>query len=346
MKILAVDDDPSILEVLEAALSTLENYDVFTAMSAAEGLEILMDHPEMFQAALIDIQMPEMNGIELCREIRKLPDYTDTPLIVVTAMSQRSYISDAFRAGATDYVTKPFDLIDLRSRVASAVRQASRNVSKRASGTRDLSEALQLRNVTRFLGQDEYENYVMQISQSLTSKSSVVAIKVNNVKHLHDALEPEEFQAAMETVGKSISELTRQDGHMISYRGNGIFLCIRIGRYDVLPDSFELVLNREIYANKPDALAKVALNASVGDTAVLRSNSKVEALDALGAAIASAEERAESASLGPDMSRRILSNQSRSTEEKRVERRVYSRLLKDVMREDGPLEPNFGRQSR
>jgi len=74
MKILAVDDDPSILEVLEAALSSLETYDVYTALSASEGLEILMDHPDTFTAALIDIQMPDMNGIEMCEEVRQLPD--------------------------------------------------------------------------------------------------------------------------------------------------------------------------------------------------------------------------------------------------------------------------------
>ena len=64
MKILAVDDDPSILEVLEAALSSLEGYDVYTALSATEGLEILMDHPDPFTVVLVDIQMPSMNGIE------------------------------------------------------------------------------------------------------------------------------------------------------------------------------------------------------------------------------------------------------------------------------------------
>ena len=50
MKILAVDDDPSILEVLEAALSSLDGYDVYTALSASEALEILMDHPAVAQA--------------------------------------------------------------------------------------------------------------------------------------------------------------------------------------------------------------------------------------------------------------------------------------------------------
>ena len=344
MKILAVDDDPSILEVLEAALSSLDGYDVYTAMSAAEGLEILLDHPEPFGVVLIDIQMPEMNGIEMCSEIRKMPEYKDTPLIIVTAMSQRSYISEAFRAGATDYVTKPFDLIDLRSRVGSAVRQSKRNGAKRSSASHALSDTLIVRNVTRFLGPDEYENYVMQVSQSLTSQSSVVAIKIVEAKTLHAELLPEDFEAVIQTVASSISVLTRQEGHMISYRGHGIFLCIRIGRYDVLPDTFEAILNRQIYASKPDSIARRSIKVCVGATKILKSSSKAGALDALTTAVESVEVKAERLADLPVMSSRVLSNPSRDVAHQNVERRIYSLMLKEVMTKDAPKSP-FRKQS-
>lgn len=334
MKVLAVDDDPSILEVLGAALNSLEGYDVRTALSAADALEMLMDDPVSFDLAMIDIQMPEMNGIELCQEIRCLPDYSQMPVIVVTAMSQRTYIADAFRAGATDYVTKPFDLIDLRSRVTSAFRQSTRGAAARSNRSLQLSDTIHLRNVTRFLGADEYENYVMQISQSMTSKSSVVAIKILNVHDLHADLMSHAFEAAIQAVGAAISILTRQEGHMISYRGHGIFLCIRIGRYDILPDAFETVLNRQIYSTKPDILAQHTLKVCVGETAVLRSSSKAGALDTLTEAVASVEARAEGLSAAPRMSRRVLSNQTRSDEEKRVDQRVYSLMMQDVMPEE------------
>ena len=345
MKILAVDDDPSILEVLEAALSSLEGYDVYTAMSAAEGLEILLDHPEVFNVVLVDIQMPAMNGIEMCREIRKLPNYKDTPLIVVTAMSQRSYISDAFRAGATDYVTKPFDLIDLRSRVTSAVRLTKRARSIGKPRQNELSDTLPLRNVTRFLGPDEYENYVMQISQSLTSKSSVVAIKIVDAKELHQQLSSEAFDAAVQTVGAAISVLTRNEGHMISYRGHGVFLCIRSGRYAVLPEAFETILNKQIYGTKPEILEGMPLRICVGGTTVLKSSSKAGALDALTEAVADAETKAEALATPPQMSRRVLSNEARTVEEKRDDRRAYSMMLKEVM-PTGIAKPKFGRQSQ
>ncbi|MCE8008137.1 response regulator transcription factor [Aestuariivita sp.] len=345
MKILAVDDDPSVLEMLVAALGTLDTYEVVTAASAADGLEILMDDPDVYHAILIDMQMPDMNGIEMCAEVRKLPDYAETPLIIVTAMSQRTFISDAFRAGATDYVTKPFDLIDLRGRVTSAVRQSARSMSARMDNVHELSDAIRLRNITRFLGHDEYENYVMQISQSLASKSSVVAIKIVDVAKLYQTLTPGQFQMAVETVGLAISSLTRQEGHVISYRGNGVFLCIHIGRYEVFPDTFEGLLNKQIFVSKPDALGKHDLRACVGETRVLQSASKAAALDTLKSAVQSADAKSDSYAAQPVISKRVLKNMARSPEEERVERRVYSMLLKDVMRDEfDHVAP--GRQSR
>ena len=337
MKILAVDDDPSILEVLEAALSSLDNHEVVTAMSAVEGLEILAEDPEPYDAMLVDIQMPEMNGIEMCQNIRQFAQYRDTPIIVVTAMSQRTYISDAFRAGATDYVTKPFDLIDLRTRVASATRQSRHNAGRRNRAAKaDVADPIQVRNVTRILGQDEYENYVMQISQSLTSKSSIVGIKIVDIEALHDKLETAVFEKVIELVAMAISVLTRQEGHVISYRGNGVFLCIRIGRYDVLPSSFETLVNRHIHSALPGELARHKVRVCVGGTTVLKASTKAGALDALNDAVASVEDKAQTLASLPAVSTRVLSNQSRSAEEERVERRVYSLMLQDMLTEQGP----------
>jgi CheY-like chemotaxis protein len=337
MKILTVDDDPSILEVLGAALGSLENCEIVPALSAARGLDILKSDPGGFAAALVDIQMPEMNGIEMCGEIRKLPGYEHMPIIVVTAMSQRNYISDAFRAGATDYVTKPFDLIDLRSRVTSALRQTARNAKQRVTRDHSVADAIPLRNVTRFLGIDEYENYVMQIAQSMTSKSSVVAVKIQHVSKLHAKLSAEAFEDAIETVGAAISVMTRQEGHMISYRGNGVFLCIRIGRYDVLPDNFEPLLNRQIIGTTPKHLADFDLRVCVGETTVLRANSKTAALDSLMRAVRSVDKRADMRTPVPSVSARALSSGTRTLDDERTERRVYSLLLKDVLRDEFSL---------
>ena len=120
MKILAVDDDETILELLKEALAAYCAYDVVTVASADHAIRVIKDEERPFDCFLIDIQMPGMDGIELCSVIRSTPGYEKTPIVMLTAMSQNKYVDRAFSAGATDYVTKPFDFFKLGSRLSLA----------------------------------------------------------------------------------------------------------------------------------------------------------------------------------------------------------------------------------
>ena len=103
-----VDDEPGILELLKVYLEAEDAHEVVTATSGAEALVIDKADAD-FECLLVDIQMPLMNGIALVEHVRSMPDYVHVPVIMLTAMSQRSYIDKAFTVGATDYITKPFD---------------------------------------------------------------------------------------------------------------------------------------------------------------------------------------------------------------------------------------------
>ncbi len=333
MRILAVDDDPSILEVLDATLNALEGHEVTTALSGARALRILDGDSERFDCLLVDIQMPEMNGIDLCRAVRARSAYGRVPILMLTAMSQRTYIAEAFRAGASDYITKPFDLIDLRTRLSSALRDQRREEQAEIRRA-DVDSPIEVRGVSRVLGHSEYENYVLQISQSLGSKSSVVAIKIAGIDAHFAALDADRFQAMISHVARVISKLTRQNGHVISYRGQGVFLCIRIGRQDPLPASFEAMINRHIQSGE----AMIGIGRPVlivlGETLTLHSGSKARALDTLTWAISSAEEKSLRLDPAPSVSKRVLSNETRSEAERLSDRRAYSRLLGDVLNSD------------
>jgi CheY-like chemotaxis protein len=121
MKILAVDDDPIILELLSQFIGEFGQHNLTTVTSGAEALEaVRAARVAKYDCFLFDIQMPEMDGIELTSEIRKLSDYKATPIIMLTAMSDKQYIDAAFSAGSTDYITKPFEFLDLKGRLSLA----------------------------------------------------------------------------------------------------------------------------------------------------------------------------------------------------------------------------------
>ena len=112
--ILIVDDDPVNLQVLETILPS-EHYDVTTATSGKEALALL--DTQEWDLIISDIMMPQMSGYELTRIIRERYTLTELPILLLTARSQPKDIQAGFLAGANDYVTKPVEVLELRSRI-------------------------------------------------------------------------------------------------------------------------------------------------------------------------------------------------------------------------------------
>lgn len=113
-KILAVDDDASVCDFYQQGLALL-GYDVSVAMSAAKAKEALKSSaPDLI---LMDIMMPDQDGISLTREIRNEPKTSHIPIIVVSGLADAGTLNDALLFGAVDYVVKPIDIEALRSKI-------------------------------------------------------------------------------------------------------------------------------------------------------------------------------------------------------------------------------------
>jgi len=120
MRILVIDDEPELLEMVQIILQSA-GFDVITAADGATGLRLAYQkHPDL---VLLDIMMPGMDGLEVCRRLR---DLTDVPIIFLTARSNIEDIVTAFSNGADDYLTKPFHAAELLSRIRSALRRAAK----------------------------------------------------------------------------------------------------------------------------------------------------------------------------------------------------------------------------
>ncbi len=124
-RIIVVDDDPVNLQVMETILS-MEQYDITTVLTAEEALSLL-DKKE-WDLVISDVMMPEMSGYELTRVIRKRFTMSELPILLLTAKSGPEDIENGFSLGANDYVSKPIDAVEFRSRVnaLTEVRQSLR----------------------------------------------------------------------------------------------------------------------------------------------------------------------------------------------------------------------------
>jgi class 3 adenylate cyclase len=118
-RILVVDDMPANVRLLEAILEPA-GYSVVSASSGPEALELVVGDPPP-DLVLLDVQMAGMNGYEVCRRIRENETTTLLPVVMVTSHDEEARI-DGIRAGADDFVTKPFDQQELLLRVRSLVR--------------------------------------------------------------------------------------------------------------------------------------------------------------------------------------------------------------------------------
>jgi|SRR5699024_10824334 len=116
-KVLIVDDEKRMLDLIELYLRP-HNYICTKAQGSNDALSYLDD--ETFDIVLLDIMMPEMNGWELCQEIRR---FSDVPIIMLTARDQREDIIKGLRLGADDYITKPFNEDELLARMEALQRR-------------------------------------------------------------------------------------------------------------------------------------------------------------------------------------------------------------------------------
>jgi two-component system KDP operon response regulator KdpE len=123
-KILVVDDEPQILRVLRMSLKA-HRFDVRTASDGESAIDLFKDwSPDLI---ITDLSMPLMNGLELCREIRKI---SETPIIVLSVKGEEKTKVEALNAGADDYITKPFGIDELLARVRATLRRVPNEKAK------------------------------------------------------------------------------------------------------------------------------------------------------------------------------------------------------------------------
>ena len=120
IKILLVDDEPDILEIVSYNLSN-EGYQVITAENGVEGVK--KAKKEKPQLIILDVMMPEMDGIEACENIRKVPELKEAIITFLTARGEDYSQVAGFDAGADDYITKPIKPKVLVSKVKALLRR-------------------------------------------------------------------------------------------------------------------------------------------------------------------------------------------------------------------------------
>jgi DNA-binding response OmpR family regulator len=121
--ILIIDDDLRVLRLLELNMQA-EGYHIVTAVSGRSGYEILLAaQPD---AVILDLILPDMNGFAFCEQVR---EFSDVPIIILTAHKEEKYLIQGLDAGADDYIAKPFRMEEMLARLRAVLRRTGFSTS-------------------------------------------------------------------------------------------------------------------------------------------------------------------------------------------------------------------------
>ncbi|WP_417264197.1 response regulator [Celeribacter sp.] len=243
MTLLVVDDDHNILELMRAILPSLGYEDFVCAQSGREALSLVQLSGRTFSTILLDIQMPGMDGIELCGHLRAFPAYRDTPILMLTSMKDKEHIDAAFLRGATDYLTKPIDTTELaaRLRVAQILfteQKRSTDATRREQELRlglnhqehdmrfELADPIAIYDVPRVIGNLQLENYLHRLSRIKRFMFGAIAFQIETPETLFSLTTPLEFHGILTDVAEALFETLRGYEAIISYLGNGQYVAL------------------------------------------------------------------------------------------------------------------------
>ena len=237
--VLAVDDLEQNLRLLDAVLSP-RGYNVLTALSGHDALEQLSRHE--VDLVLLDIVMPGMDGYEVCRRIRAVPQWRFLPVVMITASGSQEK-RQALEAGADDFVSKPFDQAELIARVASLARlkryhdtiewQAAElaqwNVELEARVASQIDELERVNRLRRFLSRQVVDIVLDSGDETVLSSHRrdivVVFCDLRGFTPFAEASEPEEVMGVLSEYHAVLGELIdRYEGTLERFTGDGVMV--------------------------------------------------------------------------------------------------------------------------
>lgn len=200
MKILVVDDEALLVKGIRFNLQN-EGYEVITGSNGLEAVQLVQsEHPAL---VVLDVMMPHMDGMTACGKIR---EFSDVPVILLTAKTDDMDKLMGFEHGADDYLTKPFNILELKARIRALLRRAN------SSGTKQEANHLTIGNISLDLnGRNAYRNGTLV---DLTAKEfDVIEFLMKNPNHvfsreaLLDTIWAYEYRSDIRTVDVHIRRL-------------------------------------------------------------------------------------------------------------------------------------------
>lgn len=237
MRILAVDDDPVILDLLTDVFCLQDGYELECHSTAESGIAALTEAKYPFDCILLDIMLPGISGVEMCRKLRQTKAYRSTPVLMITASQQVDLMREAFIAGATDFIAKPFNSVELNTRVRNA-GMLNDSLSKARLAEHNLDELTQLVKI-RFdeaisldvIGTSdalEIENRLLRFQPGCYAMT-LIKLDIFGLRGIYYSVSALIFRKCLETIARTATDLLNDKDFELAYVGEGRFVGLILG---------------------------------------------------------------------------------------------------------------------
>ena len=241
MRIMVVDDSDESREIIEVALLSGGYSDIVPAGSGWDAIKLLdvgsqSDDAPKVDVILLDVMMPEIDGIETCARIRSDPRYVDTPIIMVTSLDDMDSLANAFIAGANDYINKPLNRVELIARIRAAVKLKG-ELDRRKARERELLQFLSnwgdkhasvwIDEVTGLFVGEVAEAYLTSMTERRPGDEiSVLALAVDRLDVIRTAQGERAVRDILAKVAGAVGRATASIGVVAACYKNGIITVV------------------------------------------------------------------------------------------------------------------------
>ena len=232
--ILAIDDSEVALEIIEVSLAEFGFDRITTYNDPRRALEALSAAEVSPDLILLDVMMPHIDGVEMCARIRVNEASSEVPIIMLTSRSDMATLNHAFMAGANDYVTKPFDRVELESRIRNCLRLKS-EFDRRKSSERRLASntALPGQGERRqgpidpriILTPGALDAALVALPQTTWARLGLIAMRLERAA-AQDSRGPLSMPLEL---GRILAEVELPANSLFSPYGEGVHLCATLG---------------------------------------------------------------------------------------------------------------------
>jgi CheY-like chemotaxis protein len=279
---LIVDDDPILSKILDSAMRSI-GYETTTASNGLEALQILGDEDHGIQAIISDVMMPEMNGYDLCQQIRDMPQLCHLPFIFISGKSTLEEKLKGFGVGGDEYITKPLKINEATLKIQRTVdnKLSKLNLNQQlqdssAVAFQAMTYSSQLGNILEFLqkalqaaSHEDLANLVFEVTTSLN-------LRCNLQFHTSQGILDLAQGSMVSPLESNIVEMTRAKGRYFDFGPRTI---INYDDFSLLIKNMP-VEDSEAYGQLKDLLGSFC-NAIDAAVKLLNSSSKLESKDDL-----------------------------------------------------------------